>query len=145
MASGFFQLVKGEKSKKVKWIKVFSYLFLGLLLSLLIANSFTQAGVHHREVMVFSLVTFSFLIHYISFSALQQSKIFSSSLSKSDNILKDQTRIILKAKILSLLEEEKVFKNAKISSDEFCEKLEINKRYFLILLIRNLIAVLLIF
>jgi len=121
---------KNSMSKKKKWLKNYTYVFIVILVIVLISQAIVISFERHpTSMMVFSVVAFSALIHFVGYSAIYQSNFLNTTGTALEPHFSNIQKEELKSQILNMLEDEKAYLKSNLSSDDFCNKLEINKRY----------------
>ncbi len=126
----------GRNHKKqlasLRWLVYYTRVFQGFLTFAVIAiliMVFTNSFKYYM--MLSAVLASSILIHFISYWAIKESKIIKGAdfNMKASSMGRDQSHE-LKAKILEILEKEKIYLNGDLSAREFCNRLSINSRYF---------------
>ncbi|WP_298759374.1 helix-turn-helix domain-containing protein [uncultured Psychroserpens sp.] len=119
------------KNKSHKWIKHFVWLFSSISICFFITLTILSfTWYHHSKVFLSTFLVFSFLIHFVGFWSIKESKFTSvGSSSNSKPILSNKRILAIKNEIIHLLENEEVYKNDNIDSKFFCNKLSLNSKY----------------
>ncbi len=121
------KLLKG----KMLWLRSYTHVFLFFLFCFLIAFLlilFTEFYPYY--VMIGTVLAFSLLIHFVSYWAIRESNITTNNAIKSQKPALPKHKVEeLKIRILSYLEEEKVFLDSDLTSRYFCDRLSINSKY----------------
>ena len=117
-------------SQKSKWIRNYAVFFLVLLIIItLFQITIVLTHSHSNNIMAIALLIFSFFIHFIGYSMMSTTTILRGSIENSKIHLDNTKKDTLKTQLESLLIDEKVYTNSKLTLDDFCEKLDINKKY----------------
>ncbi|HCR52789.1 MAG TPA: hypothetical protein DIW27_00135 [Cytophagales bacterium] len=118
-------------SARLNWLKNYTIVFLLFLFIFLVAQLiFVFSDFHPYYVMLSTVLASSFLIHFVGYWALRESRITNSINHKAEELLIPASRAReIKEQILQLLEDEKVYTNGELSINDFSQRLSINTKY----------------
>lgn len=118
---------------KLKWLNRYTLVYLAFVCYFLLALVFfvfTNFCLFY--VMLSTVFVCSILVHYIAYWTMKESRI----INNQNQIIKDDKGIFankraldLKHEIINILEFEEFFKKSNLSSNDFCERLNINSQY----------------
>ena len=119
------------KKNSHTWVKHYAWLFSCISICYLITLSILSfTWYHHSNVFLSTFLVFSFLIHFVGFWSIKESKFTNvSPNSNSKPLLSDQRILNIKNEIIHLLEQEEVYKYDHLDSKFFCNKLSLNSKY----------------
>jgi len=122
----------GANRIRLSWLRTYTRTFLLFLFCFFAALIiFILTDFYQYEVMLSTILASSVLIHVAGYWAIRESRIIARKEGLSRNLqLNIEKTAELKAKILDMLQNEKLYQESELSAQDFCKVLNLNSQYF---------------